>query len=166
MYSDMELLLDKIDQESKEGKALGGGSLEGAEFTVRFYAGRYTQESLPEKPSKIWVLTTKKENDVCRSKLEKEYQISGDDFYYAENRDKPVIPLGTISIEETKAPKGYMLEQAHIEGDNGKLAGNYYLTQIVQNGNQANIQGGNNYKIADRICRGDIEFQKKVILMY
>ena len=54
-----------------------------------------------------------------------------------------------------------MLEQAYIEGDNGKLAENYYLTQIVQNGNRTNIQGGNNYKIADRICRGDIEFQKK-----
>ena len=161
VYSDMELLLDKIDQESKEGKALGGGSLEGAEFTVRFYAGRYTQESLPEKPSKVWVLRTKKENDVCRSKLGKEYQISGDDFYYAENGDKPVLPLGTVSIEETKAPKGYMLEKAYIEGDNGKLAENYYLTQIVQNGNQTNIQDGNNYKIADRICRGDIEFQKK-----
>ena len=161
VYSDIELLLDKIDQESKEEKALGGGSLEGAEFTVRFYAGRYTQESLPEKPSKVWVLRTKKENDVCRSKLGKEYQISGDDFYYAENGDKPVLPLGTVSIEETKAPKGYMLEQAYIEGDNGKLAENYYLTQIVQNGNQTNIQGGNNYKIADRICRGDIEFQKK-----
>lgn len=161
VYSDIELLLDKIDQESKEGKALGGGSLEGAEFTVRFYAGRYTQESLPEKPSKVWVLRTKKENDVCRSKLGKEYQISGDDFYYAENGDKPVLPLGTVSIEETKAPKGYMLEQAYIEGDNGKLAENYYLTQIVQNGNQTNIQGGNNYKIADRIGRGDIEFQKK-----
>ena len=74
-----------------------------------FYAGRYTQESLPEKPSKVWVLRTKKENDVCRSKLGKEYQISGDDFYYAENGDKPVLPLGTVSIEETKAPKGYML---------------------------------------------------------
>ena len=92
----------------------------------------------------------------------KEYQISGDDFYYAENGDKPVLPLGTVSIEETKAPKGYMLEKAYIEGDNGKLAENYYLTQIVQNGNQTNIQGGNNYKIADRICRGDIEFQKKM----
>lgn len=126
VYSDIELLLDKIDQESKEGKALGGGSLEGAEFTVRFYAGRYTQESLPEKPSKVWVLRTQKENDVCRSKLGKEYQISGDDFYYAENGDKPVLPLGTVSIEETKAPKGYMLEKAYIEGDNGKLAENYY----------------------------------------
>ena len=108
------------------------------------------------------MLRTKKENDVCRSKLGKEYQISGDDFYYAENGDKPVLPLGTVSIEETKAPKGYMLEKAYIEGDNGKLAENYYLTQIVQNGNQTNIQGGNNYKIADRICRGDIEFQKKM----
>lgn len=161
VYSDMELILDKIDQESREGKALGAGSLEGAEFTVRFYAGAYTQDSLPEKPSKIWVLSTKKENDICRSKLGKNYQISGDDFYYAENEKHPVLPLGTISIEETKAPKGYLLEQAYIEGENGKVTGNYYLTRILQNGNQANVQGGNQYKAADRICRGDIEFQKK-----
>ena len=80
-----------------------------------------------------------------------------------ENKDKyycvgislgtPKFPLG-YTVEQqcySLAPKGYMLEQAYIEGDNGKLAENYYLTQIVQNGNQTNIQGGNNYKIADRI---------------
>lgn len=161
VYSDMELILEKIDQENKEGKALGGGSLEDAEFTVCFYAGTYDQKSLPEKPDRTWVLRTKKENDAFRSKLGKEYQFSGDDFYYADNENAPVLPLGTVSIEETKAPKGYLLEQAYIEGDSGKLAGACYLTQIVQNGNQAFIQGGNQYKIADRICRGDIEFQKK-----
>ena len=71
MYSDIELLLDKIDQESKEGKALGGGSLEGAEFTVRFYAGRYTQESLPEKPSKYGCYVPKRRMTSAEVKWEK-----------------------------------------------------------------------------------------------
>ena len=52
VYSDIELLLDKIDQESKEGKALGGGKPGRCRVYSTLYAGRYTQESLPEKPSK------------------------------------------------------------------------------------------------------------------
>ena len=47
--------------------------------------------------------------------MNKDYQISGDDFYYAEDGKIPVLPLGTISIEETKAPEGYSLDGAYIE---------------------------------------------------
>lgn len=93
--------------------------------------------------------------------MNKDYQISGDDFYYAEDGKIPVLPLGTISIEETKAPEGYSLDGAYIESVEGKTEGTYYLTKIIQDGNLAKIQGGNTYKIADRIFRGDIEFQKK-----
>ncbi len=103
----------------------------------------------------------KKEKDSYESRLNKDYQISGDDFYYAEDGKIPVLPLGTISIEETKAPEGYSLDGAYIESVEGKTEGTYYLTKIIQDGNLAKIQGGNTYKIADRIFRGDIEFQKK-----
>lgn len=161
LYSDMELVLEKIDLESKSGNAQGAGSLEGAEFTVRYYAGSYEKNTLPETPDKTWILSTKKEKNIYNSKLNKEYQTAGDTFYYAGDGTTPVLPLGTICIEETKAPKGYLLESAYIEGEEGKIDGTYYLTQIKQDGTQVKIQGGNRYKIADRICRGDIEFQKK-----
>ena len=48
VYSDMELILEKIDQEYKAGKSHGAGSLEGAEFTVCYYAGIYDQATLPK----------------------------------------------------------------------------------------------------------------------
>ena len=161
VYSDMELILEKIDQEYKAGKSHGAGSLEGAEFTVCYYAGIYDQATLPKTPDRTWVLKSKKEKDSYESRLNKDYQISGDDFYYAEDGKIPVLPLGTISIEETKAPEGYSLDGAYIESVEGRTEGTYYLTKIIQDGNLAKIQGGNTYKIADRIFRGDIEFQKK-----
>ncbi len=84
MYSDMELILEKIDQEYKAGKSHGAGSLEGAEFTVCYYAGIYDQATLPKTPDRTWVLKSKKEKDSYESRLNKDYQISGDDFYYAK----------------------------------------------------------------------------------
>lgn len=146
---------------NEAGKSHGAGSLEGAEFTVCYYAGIYDQATLPKTPDRTWVLKSKKEKDRYESRLNKDYQISGDDFYYAEDGKIPVLPLGTISIEETKAPEGYSLDGAYIESVEGKTEGTYYLTKIIQDGNLAKIQGGNTYKIADRIFRGDIEFQKK-----
>ena len=161
IYSDMEIILEKIDQESKEGHAQGSGGLAGAEFTVCYYAGVYEQNTLPEKPDKIWILSTKKEKDGYECKLNKDYQVSGDTFYYVKDGDAPVLPLGTISVEESKAPKGYLLGSAYMEGEEGRAEGTCYLTHVVQDGNLAKIKGGNRYKIADRISRGDIEFQKK-----
>ena len=161
LYSDMELVLEKIDRESMNGNTQGSGSLEGAEFTVRYYAGIYEKNTLPETPDKTWVLSTKKEKNIYECRLNKDYQIAGDTFYYAENGTTPVLPLGTICIEETKAPKGYLLESSYIEAKEGRIDGTYYLTQIKQDGTQVKIKGGNKYKIADRICRGDVEFQKR-----
>lgn len=160
VYCDMGMVLEKIDQETKNGNAQGGGSLEGAEFTVRYYAGEYTQATLPEKPDRTWILKTKKDKDAYICRLDNGYKISGDDFYYAEGVDKPVLPLGTISIEETGVPKGYLMDSAYIQGTD-KVKGTYYLTQITQEKASAVIKGGNTYQIADRIARGDIEFKKK-----
>lgn len=159
VYGNMDLILEKIDQETEGSSMQGAGSLEGAEFTIRYYAGEYTQDTLPQEPERTWVLKTKKEEGYT-CKLSDAYKVSGEDFYYAEGVEKPILPLGTISIEETKAPKGYLMENAYIQGEE-KISDNYYLTQIVQDNNEATIKGGNRYQFADRIARGDIEFRKK-----
>ena len=160
VYCDKELILEKIDQETKGKGTQGNADLEGAEFTVRYYAGEYTQATLPAKPDRTWILKTKKEKDTYICRLDNGYKISGDDFYYAEGIDKPVLPLGTISIEETGVPKGYLMDSAYIQGTE-KVKGTYYLTQLTQDKNYAVIKGGNIYRIADRIARGDVEFKKK-----
>ena len=145
VYSDMELILEKIDQEYKAGKSHGAGSLEGAEFTVCYYAGIYDQATLPKTPDRTWVLKSKKEKESYESRLNKDYQISGDDFYYAEDGKIPVLPLGTISIEETKAPEGYLTD--------GVKAIEFSITE---NGKIVDLTDESHF-IYNQIKRGDLE---------
>lgn len=68
-------------------------------------------------------------NNTCK--------VSGDDFYKVSN-GTVVLPLGTISIEETKAPEGYNLDGAYLQvGGVGEKITGKYVAQITQNGNLA-----------------------------
>jgi len=91
--------------------------------------------------------------------LRDDCKVSGDDFYKLGNT--AVLPLGTISIEETKAPEGYSLEGAYLQvsGSSTKITGKY-VTQITQNGNLAQLKGGNTFKVSDKIKRGDFKLTK------
>ena len=41
------------------------------------------------------------------------YKISGDDFY-RDSDGTPVVPWGTLTIEETKAPDGYKIKDSTV----------------------------------------------------
>lgn len=103
----VSILLGKVDKETNETNPQGSASLAGAEFTIKYYKGLY--DSDPAKsgqvPSRSWVLKTNS-NGYCI--LAKGYKVSGDDFYYASNGDE-ALPVGTITIQETKAPTGYFI---------------------------------------------------------
>ncbi len=102
----VSVLLEKADQESGAGKPQGSASLEGAEFTVKYYAGFYDTDPAEQgvKAERTWVLRT---NDEGIVKLSDEHFVSGDEFYKVNK--VPVLPLGTLTIQETKAPEGYLL---------------------------------------------------------
>lgn len=101
------ILLGKVDKETNKNKPQGSASLAGAEFTIKYYKGLY--DSDPAKsgqvPSRSWVLKTDSDGSCD---LAKGYKVSGDDFYYASNGDA-TLPVGTITIQETKAPTGYFI---------------------------------------------------------
>ncbi len=48
------------------------------------------------------------------TKLSDAYKVSGDAFYI--QNEKSVLPLGTLTVEETKAPDGYLLDGALYAG--------------------------------------------------
>lgn len=103
----VSVVLGKVDKETNQNKPQGSASLAGAEFTVKYYKGLY--DSDPAKsgqiPARSWVLKTN-ENGFCG--LRASDKVSGDDFYYASNGDA-TLPVGTITIQETKAPTGYFI---------------------------------------------------------
>lgn len=154
------ITLTKIDSATGEA-AQGGASLEGAEFTVKFYAGFYDAGNLPANATRTWVIkTVKASNGKFVAMLNKTCKVSGDDFY-TNAAGTAILPLGTLSIEETKAPEGYKLDGATLQasGNSTKVTGKY-VTQITQNGNLARLNGGNEFSVADKIKRGDFKLTK------
>lgn len=99
----------KNDAETLE-EPQGDATLEDAEFTVKFYNKEYDKDNLPSKATRTWVLKTKKQaSGKYIAGLAKSFLKEGSDELYYDD-ENPCLPLGTISIEETKAPKGYLLK--------------------------------------------------------
>lgn len=103
----LRILLGKVDKETNKNKPQGSASLAGAEFTIKYYKGLY--DSDPAKsgqvPARSWVVKTDSDG---RCRLDKAFVVSGDELYYASNGDA-TLPIGTITIQESKAPTGYFI---------------------------------------------------------
>ena len=157
------ITLNKVDSETGD-MVQGGASLAGAQFTVNYYDGYYNNSNLPANPTRSWIIqtkeiTTKGGNKVYRAVLSNDYFVAGDALYSASGIN--TLPLGTISIEETKAPEGYSLEGAYLQvGGVGEKITGKYVAQITQNGNLAQLKGGNTFKVSDKIKRGDFKLTK------
>ena len=163
--TDTLIELFKIDMETQKDAPQGDASLEGAEFTWKFYAGHYTADNLPSEPTKTWVTKTIAEKDSDGtihyvSRLSDEYKVSGDSFYTQDGKN--VLPLGTLTVEETKAPDGYLLDGAYMQADGSEeqIKG-MYLTQITEDGDSAVLSGSNQYHVSDKVIRGGVKIQKR-----
>lgn len=131
------------------GLPQGDATLEGAEFTVKYYDGYYTKDNLPSKATRTWVLKTKKlSNGKYIAGLLKQYLVEGSDELY-EQDGTYVLPLGTISVEETKAPKGYLLKGNTLNvtdtatGTTSTVEDATYVAQITKEYQGAKLQFGN-----------------------
>ncbi|MBQ9561989.1 MAG: VaFE repeat-containing surface-anchored protein [Lachnospiraceae bacterium] len=97
--------------------------LSGAEFAVRYYAGIYEEEKLPEDADAAWVIRTAKRGGLYEAVLDEEHLVSGDGAVYGKNEEGRFrIPLGTVQIEEVKAPEGFRLEEATLAPADGSGA--------------------------------------------
>ncbi|MCB6590449.1 hypothetical protein LI294_24675, partial [bacterium 210702-DFI.5.13] len=79
-------------------------------FTWKYYTGFYNKDNLPAEVTRTWVTKTIAETESDGTihyvtKLADTYKVSGDSFYMQDG--KAVLPLGTLTVEETKAPNGY-----------------------------------------------------------
>ena len=162
VWNKAEVSICKVDAETGESQALGGADLAGAKMRVNYYAGYYETDNLPEVPERSWVLETKEEKGesdsayVCR--LDEAHLIEGDAFYMMN--DQVILPLGTITVEEIEAPKGYLLDGMQFQDESGEVQEGRYLTQIRPDGDTAVLTGGNAHKASDHVIRGNLELIK------
>lgn len=128
---------------TKENEA--GTRLAGAEYTFKFYPEQMDKnpEQAGKTPARTWVLKTN-ENGVCR--LDAAFKISGDEFY--SYNGVVALPLGTLTIQETKAPEGYVLDDT------------VYVRQVTPQGTGEEVTTYNAPTVTEETIRGDLAFTK------
>ena len=150
------MLVGKIDAGTGESEPQGDATLAGALFTVRYYAGDYTDAAAAEAsgaPARTWVFETDEDGFAY---LADEYKHSGDALYHQTNGDAS-IPLGTVLIQETRAPQGYNLDDGH--GGDPKV----FCVRITPDGAQGeSVYTYNSPKVPDTVKRGDFRLVKEV----
>ena len=161
MNDPLQITLNKV---SADANAVANpASLEGAEFTLKFYAGQYTFNDLPATATRTWVVKTlKNAQGKYVTGLDPLYQVSGDPFYL--DAGIPTLPLGTLTVEETKAPAGYTLDNKVIDASNSpapNIRNGVVLFNIVDDNSTARVVGGNEYTVVEGVVRGGLEIQKK-----
>lgn len=117
----VQISVRKQDAQTGNASPQGAATLEGTEFTLKFYAS----DSVSGTPARTWVLKTDKNGITGLTQVtanRQTYFVKGDPFYKNSSGDI-VLPLGTLTIEETKAPSGYLLNShdvhtVHITSDN------------------------------------------------
>lgn len=102
---------DPIGIKIQKKNAVTGQTVDmgGAEFTLKFYKGYYdsSDELAGLEPERKWVLATTSEG---KTRLGDTYRSPDNDFgedFYLNSIGVPTLPLGTLSIQETKAPDGF-----------------------------------------------------------
>ena len=120
----VKISVKKKDAQTGNASPQGAATLEGTEFTLKFYAS----DSASGTPARTWVLKTDKDGITGLKQAGRDdpqtYFVKGDPFY-KDSSGYIVMPLGTLTIQETKAPVGYRLNSEihtiHVTPDNQEI---------------------------------------------
>ncbi len=163
-----DILGQKIDSETGEAKAQGAASLADAEFTVKYYeAVSDTDPAADGKEAvRTWILKT---DENAQIRLDAEHLVSGDAFY-TDTQGNNCLPIGTITIQETKAPTGYFADEETFviklaeDGEIETIAtrGNSRTShsRLAEDGEVETIATVNTSTASEQVYRGDLEFVK------
>lgn len=127
----VSILLKKVDAETEKGEAQSTGSLEGAEFEVKFYTDLMDTDPAEsgKMPIRQWIMRTDADGFTM---LDEAYKVSGDDFWYNPDGN-PSLPYGTITFKEIKAPNGYLLnEKIIVKEINEEVMGEIVYQEPIQ----------------------------------
>lgn len=168
LFDPMNFVVQKVDSQGaqvSDWDAQGNATTVGTQFTIKFYEGAAADsvDQLPSSPTRTWVIQTKVgTNGDVRAALSDEYKVSGDDWYY-DNDGSISLPIGSFTVQETKAPEGYLMSDSSVHlgqvtaGDDG-------IANIDKIGNWSKVfdqkDAGAGLAVADDVVRGGAKFAK------
>lgn len=155
----------------KKNNAMTNGddtaSLAGAQFTIKYYdldtSNNYTADQLNGiNATRTWVIETQKVGSVYYTRLADKYLVAGSDVLYKDG-NIPTIPVGVITVEETKAPNitytdengneqlVYTLNNKTLDaGENEVLSSNgIVVMKVTSVQDNFSLIGGNDYTISE-----------------
>lgn len=146
----MDLLIQKLDKELTTNSPQGSASLADAEFTVKFYTQLSDVDPADSgaEPARTWVFKTNTSGELNFSE---EALVSGDNLYHTSNGSVLCLPFGTVTIQETKAPTGYELNEM------------IYVQKITGTSKTETISVYQSADIEEQIFRGGVKIQKRDI---
>lgn len=148
--------LSKVDSDGKENAA----SLEGAEFTINYYD---TLGSIYGRNAyRTWVIKTvwDASYNAYVAKLDDAHLVSG--TLFKTPYGSSYIPLGTITIQETKAPNNYTTDGGYLKANGEQFSANDKMTfQIVNENSMAVIHAGNVFTKKEDAIRGGYKLEKQ-----
>ena len=128
--------------------------LSGAEYTIKYYPKQYNTvaeiQADTEAKATTWVIKTVKSASGYFASLDDAHIVSdvSDSAKFGKtNAGRYIIPLGTITVEETKAPTGFTKEGAVVSSaaTGATLTGtnNVYLFNLVDKDSAIYLKSGN-----------------------
>lgn len=143
----IDLVLEKLDAELGTATPQGAASFADAEFTIKFYTTQSDTDPAESglEPARTWIFKTDAEGTLH---FTEDYFLSGDEFYYASDGTTICLPLGTVTIQETKAPEGYLLNET------------VFVQKIAAESDTESISVYQTTEVEEQVIRGDLELVK------
>ncbi|MDR2673147.1 MAG: hypothetical protein LBC35_07740 [Coriobacteriales bacterium] len=146
-------LLSKADADTALPYAgSDAASLAGAQFTVRYYDAQHATvtDAQADTPTRTWIIKT---DDEGFALFDDDYLVGGDALYKNSAGDA-TIPIGTFTVQETKAPQGYLLTTP-------ALPNSVRLFHITDDGTDGEFLYVYNAPVVrEQVMRGDLQIVK------
>ena len=163
----VNIIVSKVDKETGLSRPQGSASLEGAEFTIKYYDvypdAEWKDEELlaaikDRKPASIngneavWVMKTDESGAIDFSQPDKHVVSEKSGPLYVDSSGHYTLPIGIVTIQETAAPKGYLLDRT------------VFVRAITELGTKESVDSFqalvDTDAVAEQVFRSDITFSK------
>ena len=146
----VKLIIAKGDSETKKAEAQGAASLEGAVYEIKYYKHTSSGKSL----AGTWRVKTDKDG---RAELSEKYldETFENSEFYTSSEGAVCFPLGTVTVQEIKAPEGYLVNDdiysCEIKsGDAEQETVDFYRA----------AEAGSDKEAEEQVKRADLDFVK------
>ncbi|WP_165170869.1 VaFE repeat-containing surface-anchored protein [Adlercreutzia sp. ZJ242] len=144
-----DLWLAKADLETRTNIPQGAATLENAQFSVRYFDGYYDTPAQAEAsgaPTATWLVNT---DENGHAPLGNAHTPDGGNLP-RNSRGQTAIPLGTVLIQEVRAPEGYLANSGEV-----------IIRHVTSTGTGEDVRTYRAPTVPEQVIRGGVSIEKR-----